>query len=76
MGEPTDYRFPDLRDVLIRMFGERGEINTKRMGKWLLSHEGRIVGGLRLKRSAGEAHGGVVRWVVASPPPPGWSHRP
>jgi putative DNA primase/helicase len=68
MGEPTEYRFPDLRDALLRLFGERGEVNTNRMGRWLLSREGRIVGGLRIKRGVSEAHGGVVRWTVAMPP--------
>lgn len=70
-GEPVKYRFPDLRDALIRLFGERGEINTLRMGIWLRRHEGRIVDGLRLKRSDSKAHGGVVRWTVAAPPTKG-----
>jgi putative DNA primase/helicase len=55
---------PDLFDALIRIAGERGVINTKRLGKWLLAHEGRIVDGRRLKRATTRAHGGVVRWVL------------
>lgn len=64
MGEPTDFRFPDLRDTILRLFGERGEVNTKRMGRWMLAREGRIVDGLRLKRGAADSHAKVQRWVV------------
>jgi putative DNA primase/helicase len=61
-----------LRDALMAVAGERGGINTKRFGKWLLKHEGRIVRvkkddqtpakELRFKR-----HGlitGIVCWKV------------
>ena len=34
---------PDLRDVLVTIAGERGSINSRRFGKWLLKQEGRIV---------------------------------
>ncbi len=64
MGEPTDYRFPDFRDALLRLVGERGEINTKRLGRWLLSREGRIVGGQRFTRATTQGHGGVAKWQV------------
>jgi hypothetical protein len=64
MGEPTDFRHPDLRDALARVAGERGEVNTRRLGKWLASREGRIVGGLRLAKLPGLAHGGIPRWSV------------
>lgn len=56
---------PDLFDALIRVAGERGAINTKRLGKWLLARERRIVDGLRLRRAAQKAHGGVVRWQLS-----------
>ena len=63
-GEPTDYRHPDFRDALLRLVGERGEINTKRFGKWLMNREGRIVDGHRIKRDTTGGHGGSVRWRV------------
>jgi putative DNA primase/helicase len=55
---------PDLFDALIRVAGERGVINTKRLGKWLLEHEGRIVDGHRVMRAESRAHGGLVRWAL------------
>jgi putative DNA primase/helicase len=64
MGEPTDYRFPDLREALLRLFGERGELNARRLGKWLLAREGRIVAGLRIKRGLADGHEKVQRWRV------------
>ncbi|MGI4976796.1 MAG: bifunctional DNA primase/polymerase [Janthinobacterium lividum] len=63
MGEPTDFAAPELRDALLRIAGDRGTISTRRLGKWLLDHEGRIVGKLRIMRS-GSAQGGVHRWAV------------
>jgi len=70
MGEPTDYRFPEFRDCLHRMFAERGEVNTKRLGNWLRSREGRVVDGRRLKRGTTDAGGGLVRWIVEETPQP------
>jgi len=64
MGEPTDYRHPELRDALLRLVGERGEVNTKRLGRWLLSREGRIVDGRRFKRAPTQAHGKIAMWQV------------
>lgn len=64
MGEPTDYRFPDLREALLRLFGERGEVNARRLGKWLLAREGRIVAGLRIRRGVAAGHEKVQRWRI------------
>ncbi len=63
IGEPPDYLMPDLRDALFRIAGERGGMNTKRLGRWLMAKEGRIVGNRRISRS-GAAQGGVFRWMV------------
>jgi len=63
MGEPTELAHPEFWDALLRLAGERGAINTKRLGRWLMNREGRIVDGHRSKRTD-EAHGGVWRWAV------------
>lgn len=57
----------DLRDVLLRVAGERGgsAVNTRRLGNWLANHEGRIVGGMRFARRPGRDH--VVAWSVEAP---------
>ena len=62
---------PALRDALTLVAGERGGVNHRRLGQWLIKREGRIVRvnnangsttELRFKR-AGEI-GGVVIWKV------------
>jgi putative DNA primase/helicase len=63
IGEPTDIAHPDLREALTRVAGDRGVISTKRLGKWLLSKEKRMVGRLRFERM-GTAHGGAARWGI------------
>ena len=40
-----------LRDALLLIAGERGGVNARRLGKWLLRHEGRIV---RIVNAAGK----------------------
>jgi putative DNA primase/helicase len=67
MGEPGELAHPEFREVLHRLVGERGQINTKRLGRWLLSREGRMVGEQRFKRGAKLASGGVMRWGVELP---------
>ena len=64
MGEPTDFSEPELRDALLRIAGERGNISTLRLGRWLLAREGRIANGWRFQQ-AGMTHGGVKRWKVS-----------
>ena len=49
IGEPTDFAHPDLREALHRYFGERGAVNTRRLGNWLVSREGRIVEGRQVR---------------------------
>ena len=66
MGEPTDYVHSELREMLIRLFGERGTLNTRRMGKWLAAKEGRMVGNLRFKRDHTSGQNGVAKWCVAT----------
>ena len=73
MGEPTEHAHPDWRDCLLRLAGERGAVNTKRLGRWLMGREGRIAGLsqegqdaalLRIKRDAMPASGGIWRWTL------------
>ena len=40
IGEPTDLLNPDWHDFLIRLAGERGTINTKKVSNWLRKFEG------------------------------------
>jgi putative DNA primase/helicase len=63
-GEPTDFKYAELREVVRRSFEERGEINTRRFGNALASHEGKIVAGRRFKRAKAKGTGGLIRWQV------------
>jgi len=39
---------------------ERGEINRRRLGRWIARHQGRIVDGLRFERDSGTSS--AERW--------------
>jgi hypothetical protein len=53
--------YGDLNDVLLDIAGEGGNINRKRLGWWLKSHEGAIVAGLKLLKHEG---GDRTSWQV------------
>lgn len=69
-----------LRECLLEVAEERGEINRRRLGRWIARHQGRIVDGQRFERAAGTTS--AERWackpvesvmsvqsVAFSPPP-------
>jgi putative DNA primase/helicase len=60
-GDPVK-TYPDLRESLMRVAGNKNEINTRSLGRWLSSNEGRIAEGLRFRR-AKEWSGGV-HWEI------------
>lgn len=53
-----------LLEVLREIAEERGEINRRRLGKWVARHQGRIVDGLRFERSSGT--NSAEKWVAKS----------
>ena len=65
-GEPTEFVCPEFRDVLLRIAGDRGNVNTRKLGNWLMDHAGRIVNGLRIVKN-GVDRNSVVRWNVQEP---------
>lgn len=57
-----DYVSPEFRDALLNVAGQRGEIKSRPLGKWLSSHQDRIVAGHRI-----EHHGtkqGIAIWAI------------
>lgn len=52
-----------LRDVLLRLAGDRGAVNTRKLNKWMQDKEGRIADGLRFKRD-GKGGGGYQKWKL------------
>ena len=51
-----------LRDALVDVAGERGEVNMRRLGRWLAKMAGRIQGGFKIER--GNLRDGMQRWTV------------
>jgi hypothetical protein len=53
----------DLKEVLMEIAGDRDAVNAKKLGRWFLQREGRIIGGLRIKR-AGQDRKKIAVWEV------------
>lgn len=58
----TEFVHPEFREALLRVAGEGGAINGRRLGKWIGAHQNRIVGGLRLINAGVSA--GHTRWQL------------
>ena len=54
----------ELREVLHDIADERGEINRRRLGRWIKRHRGRIVDGRRFVRASGNRS--AEAWCVES----------
>lgn len=54
----------ELREALKEVAEERGEINRKRLGRWIARHQGRIVDGMRFEKASGTTF--AERWQVKS----------
>jgi len=56
--------YDELREVMLDIAGERGEINRRKLGWWLKRHAGRIVDGKRFVRASGNSSS--EKWRVES----------
>lgn len=54
----------ELREVMEEVAWDRGEINRRRLGKWISRQQGRIVDGMKFVRAGG--HTSAERWCVQS----------
>ena len=54
---------PDLREALLTVAADRGEISTRRLGRWLGENKGREVAGKRIVPC--EMEHGIGRWQLA-----------
>lgn len=52
----------ELFEVCMELAEERGQINRRRLGKWIARHAGRIVGGLRFEKSTSKSYS--QKWQV------------
>ena len=58
-----DLVYPDFREALYVIAGERGAINSVKLGNWLRSRKGKTIDRLRFEQGDG-AHGGIAKWKV------------
>src|SRR4051794_3038307 len=63
-GPMDEYLYPDLREIVFRLFGGPRGVNTRNFADWLLAKERQPVGKFRFKRSATLAHGNVRKWFI------------
>jgi hypothetical protein len=54
----------NLREALFEVAEERGEINRRRLGRWIARHQGRIVDGQRFERASTTSS--AEKWTVQS----------
>jgi len=54
----------ELREAIMDIASERGEINRKRLGKWISRHASRIVDGRRFEKDT--ASRSAEAWMVKS----------
>lgn len=64
VNKSTLYGNDELKEILHDIADERGEINRRRLGKWIKRHEGQIVDGFRFTRCSGNTS--AERWRVES----------
>jgi|GEM_PF-662499 len=63
----AEFVHPEFREALLRVAGEGGAINGRRLGRWIGAHQNRIVGGLRLVNAGVSA--GHTRWQLQNAEP-------
>jgi hypothetical protein len=54
----------DLKEILHEIADERGEINNRRLGRWIKRHQGQIVDGFKFESCSGTTS--AERWQVKS----------
>lgn len=57
----------DLREVIAEIAEERGEVNRRRLGRWIARHQSRIVDGLEFRKE--QSSTSAERWRVAAAAP-------
>lgn len=60
-GRP-EFVHPELREALLIVAGDKGVINSRRLGQWLGGHQNRIVGGRKIVAATLSA--GRARWKI------------
>ena len=62
-GPPVQPALEALRQALLLLAGDHGDVSTRKLGNYLVGREGRIVENRRFKR-AGKGGGGLIKWQI------------
>ncbi len=54
----------EMKDLMRKIAEDCGEINRRRLGKWIARHQGRIVDGLRFEKASGTTS--EEKWITKS----------
>lgn len=57
-------RAPELRDALAMIAERHGAINTKVLGRWLISRNGRVAGKYKIEKLSRADRNGLALWVL------------
>jgi hypothetical protein len=60
--DSSEFNNGELREALREVAEERGEINRRRLGRWIARHAGRIVDGMRFAKASGTTS--AERWGI------------
>ena len=58
-GGPVEYAHEALREALLTVASAGGTISTRSLGKWMRTHAGRVVDGMRIVVAHADAHNGA-----------------
>jgi len=61
IAEPNEDQ-AELLEALREIAGEPDKVNTRRLGRWIERHEGRVLDGMKFERGPRER--GSARWMV------------
>ena len=61
--DADQWRYPNLRQILLLIAGNQGAIDARELGKWLSRNRDRIICGLRLEGRS-DRHGHTARWCL------------
>jgi Toprim domain/Domain of unknown function (DUF6371) len=63
-GTYSEYRNADFREALLVVAGDGGAINSRRLGQWLLSNQGRITNGCQIAQAG--ILSGSMTWQLSA----------
>jgi len=66
LDRDSGFEYPEFRDLIMRVAGDRGQASSKSLGKWLTKINGRVVDDKRLVMDSDAKRGNRYRLVVTT----------